>query len=228
MTQDTSGAASVPVQSDDYSTADGVKWYSSPFNSPFGRFTAIGFEFPDGREHIAMTKGPIESAELPLVRVQSACITGTAFLAHLCDCRQQLHLAMERIQAEDAGIVLYLAQEGRGHGLVEKLAQINLISQGLDTYEAAVARGRGPDPRSYEQAAWVLNRLIGDRPIRLLSNNPAKIVGLRDAGVKIAEEVRHETRPTTTNYSYLISKRDKMGHILPSLQSPEPAPEPVS
>jgi GTP cyclohydrolase II len=211
---------SAPTKLEDYSTADGVKWYESPFNSQFGRFTAIGFEFPDGREHLAITKGPVGTAELPLVRVQSACLTGTAFLAHLCDCRQQLHFALERVQAEEAGLVLYLDQEGRGHGLVEKLAQINLIAQGMDTYEAAVARGYGPDPRHYEQAAFVLRTLIGDRPIRLLSNNPKKMSGLTDAGVKVAEEVRHETEPTATNYAYLVSKRDKMGHILPHLQAP--------
>jgi 3,4-dihydroxy 2-butanone 4-phosphate synthase / GTP cyclohydrolase II len=99
---------------DDYSYTDGVKWYQSPFNSQFGRFTVTAFEFPDGKEHMAVAKGQVDAADEPMVRVQSACLTGTAFLAHLCDCRQQLHLALERVQESEAGLVLYLAQEGRG------------------------------------------------------------------------------------------------------------------
>ncbi|HZN13084.1 MAG TPA: GTP cyclohydrolase II [Acidimicrobiales bacterium] len=208
-------------QAGDYNFKDDVKWYQSPFNCQFGRFTAFAFEFPDGREHLAMVKGSPDTADLPLVRVQSSCLTGTAFLAHLCDCRQQLHLAMERVATEDAGVILYMDQEGRGHGLVEKLAQLKLINTGLDTLEAAVARGYGPDPRTYEQAAFVLDVLVGaGRPIRLLSNNPTKMGGLRANGVVIGEDVRLETEPTPTNFHYLRVKQEKMGHILPSLRSP--------
>lgn len=211
----TTGTTRTPVR--DYSFTDGVKWYQSPFNSEFGRFTVTAFEFPDGKEHIAMAKGPVDVADEPLVRVQSACLTGTAFLAHLCDCRQQLHLALQRVQESDAGLVLYLAQEGRGHGLVEKIAQLKLINGGLDTHDAVVARGYTTDPRSYEQAALALRVLVGDRPIRLLTNNPKKLDGLRTAGIKVTEDIRLETTPTPTNYPYIRSKRDKMGHLLPSL-----------
>jgi 3,4-dihydroxy 2-butanone 4-phosphate synthase/GTP cyclohydrolase II len=206
---------------DDYSYTDGVKWYQSPFNSQFGRFTVTAFEFPNGKEHFAVAKGPVDTADEPLVRIQSACLTGTAFLAHLCDCRQQLHYALERVQESEAGLVLYLAQEGRGHGLVEKMAQLKLISGGLDTYDAVAARGYTTDPRTYEEAAVCLRILVGDRPVRLLTNNPTKLEGLRSAGVKVADDVRHETTPTVTNYGYIRSKRDKGGHLLPSLVAPE-------
>lgn len=205
----------------EYNFTDDVKWYTSPFNSQKGRFTAYGFEFPDGSEHFAMVKGDVAAAELPLVRVQSSCITGTAFLAHLCDCRQQLHMAMEVIQGEPAGLVLYLDQEGRAHGLVEKLAQLRLINSGLDTLDAALARGFGPDLRTYEQAAWIIRLLAGEGPIRLLSNNPTKIRGLRDEGIEIVEDLRLETAPTPTNFNYLKVKRDRMGHLLPSLAEPQ-------
>jgi 3,4-dihydroxy 2-butanone 4-phosphate synthase/GTP cyclohydrolase II len=204
----------------DYTYTDGVKYYQSPFNSQFGRFTVTAFEFPDGKEHIAVAKGQIDEADEPLVRIQSACLTGTAFLAHLCDCRQQLHLSLERVQEADAGLVIYLAQEGRGHGLVEKIAQLKLINSGMDTYDATVTRGHKTDPRSYEQAALILRILVGDRPIRLLTNNPKKLDGLRNAGVKVTEDVRLETTPTPTNYAYMRSKRDKMGHLMPSLIAP--------
>ena len=217
---DTTTTTDAPV--DDYNYTDGVKWYQSPFNSQFGRFTVTAFEFPDGKEHFAVAKGQVDVADEPLVRIQSACLTGTAFMAHLCDCRQQLHLALERVQQADAGLVLYLAQEGRGHGLVEKMAQLKLINSGMDTHDAVVARGYKTDPRTYDEAALMLRVLVGDRPIRLLSNNPTKIEGLRNAGVKIAEDIRHETIPTQTNYAYIRSKRDKMGHVLPSLAEAAP------
>lgn len=214
----TTGTTDKPV--DDYQFTEGVKWYQSPFNSQFGRFTVTAFEFPDGKEHIALSKGPIDVAEEPMVRIQSACLTGTAFLAHLCDCRQQTHLALERVQESEAGVVIYMAQEGRGHGLVEKIAQLKLITSGMDTYDATVARGHKTDPRSYEQAAVMLRILVGDRPIRLLTNNPKKLDGLRNAGVKVVEDVRHETAATATNYPYMRSKVDKMGHLMPSLTAP--------
>src|SRR5260370_19141253 len=115
--------ATTDKPADDYNYTDEVKWYQSPFNSQFGRFTVTAFEFPDGKEHIAVAKGQVEVADEPLVRVQSACLTGTAFLAHLCDCRQQLHLALERAQAAGAGPPLSPRQESAGPGPAPNTAQ---------------------------------------------------------------------------------------------------------
>ena len=205
----------------DYQFRDGVKWYSSKFNSEFGRWDAYAFEFPDGKEHFAMVKGDPKSADLPLIRLQSSCITGTAFHARLCDCRQQLHMSMEIIQGEEDGIVLYMAQEGRDHGLVEKLAQLNQIMGGLDTLDAALVRGFGPDKRDYEQGAWIIKELRGEGPVRLLSNNPKKVRGLRDLGIDVKEDLRLETEPTPGNYDYLKVKAERMGHLMPSLRKPK-------
>lgn len=206
------------LETPDYCWDDGVKWAETPFNSELGRFRLVAYEFPDGREHIALIIGEPSTAELPLIRVQSACVTGTGLLAQLCDCRQQLHLAMQLIAAEPAGCLLYLDQEGRSHGLVEKVAQLKLISEGMDTVEAAAARNRGADRRDYEQAAWILHSVVGLRPMRLLTNNPAKAAGLEAAGVEVGDLLHLQPPPTPTNLEYLRVKRDKLGHVLTGLE----------
>lgn len=171
----------------------------------------------DGLEHIALVHGDPTHEGLPLVRVQSSCVTGSTLLSELCDCRQQLHEAMRRVVEEGAGIVLYLDQEGRSHGLVEKVAQLDLIARGADTVEAARQRGRDSDLRDYEHAAHILDMLIGSRPIRLLTNNPVKIAGMERAGIQVAERLAIETAPTHGNLEYLRTKKKRMGHLLENI-----------
>ncbi len=197
-----------------YTYAGAVKVAETPLSSDFGRFRMLAFEFPSGSEHLALVVGdPASSAEPPLVRVQSSCITGTTLHSRLCDCRQQLEMAMELV-ASASGIVLYLDQEGRSHGLVEKVEQLRLIAGGLDTVEAAEARGRTTDRRRYGEAAWILQRLLGDTPIRALTNSPDKVGALRAEGVAITERVAIQPDPTPGNAEYLRVKRTKMGHLL--------------
>lgn len=188
---------------------------STPFASRFGSFELRAFELGDGSEHAAIVAGSPDLDARPLVRVQSSCLTGTAFGALLCDCRQQLQDSLSLIAAEGSGCVLYLDQEGRGHGLVEKIRHIADIAAGSDTVEAALRRGVPPDVRDYSGAATVLRAVLGgDRPIRLLTNNPEKIRGLTDAGLTIAERVPLEVEPTDGNRDYLRVKKERMGHLL--------------
>jgi GTP cyclohydrolase II len=168
----------------------------------------------NGHEHLALVHGDPAAVVAPLVRIQSSCLTGTAFLAELCDCRQQLHLAMERVVKEGAGVVLYLDQEGRSHGLVEKVAQLDLIAGGADTVDAARARGKDVDLRRYDEAAVILRELVGPRPVRLLTNNPEKLTRVVAEGVEIAQRIPLETAPTPGNREYLRVKRTRMGHLL--------------
>lgn len=183
------------------------------FRSDLGEFVLHAFEM-NGREHVALVHGAPGAGNAPLVRIQSSCLTGTAFLAQLCDCRQQLQEAMRTVASEGAGIVLYLDQEGRCHGLIEKVAQLDLIAQGADTVEAAQARGRDVDLRRYGDAVAILRELIGHKPIRLLTNNPQKLERVGEAGVTVIARVPLETKPTAGNRDYLRVKRDRMGHLL--------------
>ena len=186
------------------------------FRSGLGVFTLHAFDIDD-HEHVALVAGTPSADDAPLIRIQSSCITGTAFLAELCDCRQQLHEAMRRIADDGAGVVLYLDQEGRSHGLVEKVAQLDLIAGGADTVDAARARGKDIDLRRYEEAASILQSLVGDRPIRLLTNNPEKLVRVQAAGISVAERLPLETEPTPGNRIYLQTKKKRMGHLLTSV-----------
>jgi 3,4-dihydroxy 2-butanone 4-phosphate synthase / GTP cyclohydrolase II len=186
----------------------------APFRSGLGAFTLHAYEI-DGQEHVALVCGDVSTAEAPpLVRIQSSCITGTALLAELCDCRQQLHEAMRLIETDGLGVVVYLAQEGRSHGLVEKVAQLELIAAGADTVDAAEARGQEVDLRRYDHGAIILRSILGTTPIRLLTNNPEKLVGVEAAGLTVAERIPLETEPTPGNRDYLRTKRDRLGHIL--------------
>lgn len=186
---------------------------TTPFGSAFGRFLLTAYEV-DGHEHAALVAGDLCEEKAPLVRVQSSCLTGTAFHALLCDCRQQLDAALAMV-ASRGGCVLYLAQEGRGHGLVEKINHISAIAAGADTVDAALDRGVEPDARDYRMVAPMLDDLLGGlRPIRLLTNNPAKIRGLEEAGVAVTERVPLETDPTPGNREYLLVKKQRMGHLL--------------
>lgn len=196
----------ISTRPDDHSVA--------PFRSQLGEFQLHAFRL-GGREHAALVCGaPASCAAPPLVRIQSSCLTGSAFLAELCDCRQQLHEGMRRIADDGDGIVIYLDQEGRSHGLVEKVAQLDIIAQGYDTVDAAVMRGREGDLRRYEAAARILGTLTRARPIRLLTNNPTKLAMVQEAGIQVVERLAIETEPTVGNEAYLRSKKQRMGHLL--------------
>ena len=192
-----------------------VKSERSPINTPYGSFEMIAYEFPSGREHIALVRGNLVEEPFPLVRVQSACLPGTVFKSRLCDCAEQCELAMKELATAGVGCLLYLDQEGRGHGLVEKVAHIRgIVSDSLDTVDSARRRGVEPDIRSYEEAAWIIKELIGPRPIRLLTNNPTKLAGLQAAGVVVEERLSIEVEPNDFTRAYLLTKKEKMGHLL--------------
>ena len=164
----------------------------------------------NGQTHIALTMGELDNQAV-LVRVHSACLTGDAFGSLRCDCGKQLKQAMQIIGQEKRGVILYMSQEGRGIGLVEKIRAYDLQDKGMDTVEANQALGHKVDLRDYGIGAQILVDL-GVKQLRLLTNNPRKIVGLEGYGLKVVERVPIEIAPNAVNYKYLKTKRDKMGH----------------
>jgi len=179
-----------------------------------GDFTAIVFEsMVDQSAHIALIKGKINPAEEVLVRVHSECLTGDVFGSRRCDCGEQIHKAMSIIKKEGKGVLLYMRQEGRGIGLVNKLKAYELQDKGLDTVEANVRLGFAPDLRDYGIGAQILVNL-GVRRMRLMTNNPKKLIGLEGYGLRIVERVPIETKPHGKNIHYLKTKKNKLGHIL--------------
>ncbi|MEJ2658313.1 MAG: bifunctional 3,4-dihydroxy-2-butanone-4-phosphate synthase/GTP cyclohydrolase II [Desulfobacterales bacterium] len=179
-----------------------------------GEFKAIVYENDvDNLLHIAMVKGKIDSEKPVLVRVHSECLTGDIFGSMRCDCGEQLQTAMEMIDQEGAGVLLYIRQEGRGIGLVNKIKAYALQDQGLDTVEANERLGFQPDLRNYGIGAQILVDL-GVRKMRLLTNNPKKMVGLDGYGLSIIEQIEIETEPNEYNRRYLKCKQLKMGHLL--------------
>jgi 3,4-dihydroxy 2-butanone 4-phosphate synthase/GTP cyclohydrolase II len=167
----------------------------------------------DGQEHVALVRGQVDPNTAVLVRVHSECLTGDIFGSKRCDCGPQLHAALRQIDAEGCGVLLYMRQEGRGIGLVNKIKAYALQEQGMDTVEANVSLGFLPDPRDYGIGAQILVDL-GVRNMRLLTNNPKKRVGLQSYGLDVVELVPIEMEATAENRDYLETKRDKMGHIL--------------
>ena len=180
----------------------------------FGEFTVIAFSNEvDTNVHIALVKGDIRPEEDVLVRVHSECLTGDVFGSKRCDCGEQLHRAMETINEIGNGVILYMRQEGRGIGLVNKLKAYELQDKGLDTVEANIKLGFKPDLRDYGIGAQILVDL-GVRKMRLMTNNPKKIVGLEGYGLKVVERVPVETSPHERNLVYLKTKKKKLGHML--------------
>ena len=180
----------------------------------YGDFTAIAFrEKLTGKRHLALVKGDVEGEANVLVRVHSECLTGDVFHSLRCDCGDQLEQAMRRIAVEEHGVLLYMAQEGRGIGLLNKLRAYELQENGFDTVEANLELGFQPDMRDYGIGNQIL-AMLGLSTIRLLTNNPKKITGIEGFGLTVVEQVPIETEPTPENARYLATKRDKLGHRL--------------
>jgi 3,4-dihydroxy 2-butanone 4-phosphate synthase/GTP cyclohydrolase II len=179
-----------------------------------GNFRVIAYEnMVDNNTHLALVKGEIEPDEPVLVRVHSECLTGDVFGSKRCDCGDQLHKAMKAVSREGKGVILYMRQEGRGIGLVNKLKAYALQDQGLDTVEANLKLGFKPDLRDYGIGAQILVDL-GVRKIRLMTNNPRKIVGLEGYDLHVVERVPVEVNPGEVNLNYLKTKKNKLGHML--------------
>jgi 3,4-dihydroxy 2-butanone 4-phosphate synthase/GTP cyclohydrolase II len=190
-------------QSHRYSEAD--------LPTPWGRFRIVVYHF-GGEEALALVHGDPTGREDVLARVHSECLTGEVFGSQRCDCRAQLEQALERISTEEAGVLVYLRQEGRGIGLGNKVRAYALQDEGHDTVEANLALGFAPDLRSYEIAAAILSDL-GVVSVRLLTNNPEKIEGLRKAGLVVVEQVPHWVESSGLSHDYLEVKRAKLGHV---------------
>jgi len=180
----------------------------------FGDFSAIGYRsLVDDKHHVAMVKGEVDGAKDVLVRVHSECLTGDVFHSLRCDCGEQLEAALATIEREGRGVLLYLSQEGRGIGLLNKLKAYKLQEDGLDTVEANMKLGLPADLRDYGIGAQILVDL-GLTSIRILTNNPKKIHGLEGYGLSVSEQVPIEAVPNSHNEAYLRAKRDKLGHAL--------------
>lgn len=180
----------------------------------YGHFRLIPFrEKESGLEHIALIKGDISDGEPVLMRVHSSCATGDIFGSQRCDCGEQLHKAMAMVEKEGRGLILYLNQEGRGIGLMDKIRAYKLQEEGIDTVDANLRLGHKADERDYGVGAQILHHL-GVRKMRLMTNNPIKRIGLEGYGLEVVENVPIEIAPNKYNLTYLHTKKERMGHTL--------------
>lgn len=185
----------------------------------FGDFRVIAYQNDvDRREHLALVKGEVAGREDVLVRMHSECLTGDVFHSQRCDCGEQLHASLRRIQEEGRGVLVYMKQEGRGIGLINKIRAYGLQEQGLDTVEANERLGFPADLRDYGIGVQVLLDL-GLKSMRLMTNNPKKIIGLEGYGLFVTEQVPIAIEPNRYNRGYLRAKRDKLGHLIPADES---------
>lgn len=180
-----------------------------------GLYEIVSFQDETGRglDDIAILQGSVDRAKALPTRVHSECLTGDVFLSQRCDCREQLELALDRIQDRSCGLVLYMRQEGRGIGIAAKVGAYALQEQGLDTVDANRHLGFDDDLRSYEVAAAMLQALSVES-IVLQTNNPLKVEGLKQHGIKVLDREAIEVTPVESNETYLETKRDRMGHLL--------------
>ena len=179
----------------------------------YGEFKIYAFQNKETEEvHIALTKGEFREGEEVLTRVHSKCLTGDVFGSKKCDCGEQLDIALKTIAENGKGIVLYMEQEGRGIGIINKIKAYKLQEEGLDTVEANIKLGFEPDLRDYRVAAEML-REFGIKKVKLLTNNPAKLDGLTKYGIEITERIKIEVKPNDIDLNYLLTKQNKMGHM---------------
>ncbi|WP_299781586.1 GTP cyclohydrolase II [uncultured Formosa sp.] len=180
----------------------------------YGHFELIPFqEKKNGAEHIVLIKGNINSEEATLVRIHSACATGDLFGSLKCDCGEQLAQAMTMIESNKSGVIVYLQQEGRGIGLMNKMKAYKLQEEGFNTIEANIKLGFAPDERDYNVAVDILN-MLGIKTLKLLTNNPDKIIGLETYGIQVVERVPIIIHSNPFNENYLNTKEHQMGHLL--------------
>ncbi len=184
----------------------------SELPTPYGTFRLVGFS----TDNLALVMGSLSGPEPVLARLHSECLTGEVFGSLRCDCGAQLQLALQEIAARERGVLVYLRQEGRGIGLLNKIRAYNLQDGGKDTVEANHALGFSEDPRDYAEAAAIL-RLLGVERLELMTNNPRKVAALQGRGLQVVRRVPLEVGHHATNRSYLKTKRDKLGHLLGSL-----------
>src|ERR1700752_2906890 len=180
----------------------------------YGRFTIYGFQGRGAQEEaVALVRGKLNGHTTPLVRVHSQCLTGDVLTSQRCDCRAQLELSMKKIGRAPSGVLLYLPQEGRGIGLMNKLRAYELQDGGMDTVEANESLGFAADARDYDFSAKILKQL-GATKIRLLSNNPEKVRQLESSGIRVVQRVPCQPRVSKISRAYLRTKKSKMGHLL--------------
>ena len=180
---------------------------------PFGEFIMHGFEESGtGKEHLALTVGDVSRGGPVLARVHSECLTGDALFSMRCDCGPQLQAALERIAKEGRGVLLYLRQEGRGIGLLNKIRAYHLQDQGRDTVQANEELGFAPDMRKYDMCKTMLEHL-GVSSLKLMTNNPRKVTALTKLDIQVVERIPHQTGLNAHNERYLATKADKLGHM---------------